>query len=296
MSSTPAARELCGRPGGYGERVPPDPTEPITSTANTRLKGLVRLRERRERDRSGLFLIEGYREMCRAVEGDVGLTEVWCCPALYLGKNEERLVDAARARGAEVVTVAEAPFRKASYRDRPEGLLAVARQFPTGLDTLDLGPKPLLLVVEGIEKPGNLGTMMRTAEAAGAAALIVCDPTTDPFNPNVVRASLGTLFSLPLAVADTPRALAWLRTRGIRSVATTPAATRAHWEADLTGAVAVVVGSEQYGLSVAWLQGASEQALILMPGTVDSLNAAMAAGIVLFEAVRQRARAAADGH
>ena len=202
------------------------PAEPITSTANPRLKGLVRLRERRERDRSGLFLIEGYRELRRALDGGISLAEVWCCPALYLGQNEAALVEAARARGAEIVEVAEAPFRKASYRDRPEGLLAVARQFPTGLDRLDLGPAPLLLVVEGIEKPGNLGTMMRTAEAAGAAALIVCDPTTDPFNPNVVRASLGTLFSLPLAVADTPDTIAWLHGRGIRTVATTPSATQ----------------------------------------------------------------------
>lgn len=281
---------LFAREGGYGEGVPPDPAETITSTANPRLKGLVRLRERRERDRSGLFLIEGYRELRRALEGAVDLAEVWCCPALYLGENEDALVASARAGGAEVVTVAEAPFRKASYRDRPEGLLAVAHQFPTGLDRLDPGPNPLLLVVEGIEKPGNLGTMMRTAEAAGAAALIVCDPTTDPFNPNVVRASLGTLFSLPLAVADTPAALDWLRSRGFRSVATTPAATRPHWEADLNGAVAVLVGSEQYGLSADWLEGADEQVLIPMPGTVDSLNAAMAAGIVLFEAVRQRSR------
>lgn len=264
------------------------PAEPITSTANPRLKGLVRLRERRERDRSGLFLIEGYRELRRALDGGIAPDEVWCCPDLYLGQNEAALVEVARGRGAEIVEVAEAPFRKASYRDRPEGLLAVARQFPTGLDRLVLGPAPLLLVVEGIEKPGNLGTMMRTAEAAGAAALIVCDPTTDPFNPNVVRASLGTLFSLPLAVADTPDAIAWLHRRGIRTVATTPAATRPHWEADLTGAVAVVVGSEQYGLSTAWLAGATEQVLIPMPGTVDSLNAAMAAGVLLFEAVRQR--------
>ena len=150
--------------------MPPDPAETITSTANPRLKGLVRLRERRERDRSGLFLIEGYRELRRALEGAVDLAEVWCCPALYLGANEDALVASARAGGAEVVTVAEAPFRKASYRDRPEGLLAVARQFPTGLDRLDPGPNPLLLVVEGIEKPGNLGTMMRTAEAAGAGS------------------------------------------------------------------------------------------------------------------------------
>jgi TrmH family RNA methyltransferase len=270
----------------YGEAVP---AEPITSTANPRLKGLVRLRDRRERDRSGLFLIEGYRELRRALDGGISLAEVWCCPDLYLGQNEAALVEAARRRGAEIVGVAEAPFRKASYRDRPEGLLAVAPQFPTGLDRLDLGAAPLLLVVESIEKPGNLGTMMRTAEAAGAAALIVCDPTTDPFNPNVVRASLGTIFSLPLAVADTPMTIAWLRDRGIRTVATTPAAVKPHWEADLAGAVALVVGSEQYGLSAAWLREATEQVLIPMPGTVDSLNAAMAAGIVLFEAVRQRA-------
>ena len=281
MSAAPASV-------GYGEVVPPAPVEPITSTANPRLKGLVRLRDRRERDLSGLFLIEGYRELRRALEGGVSLAEVWCCPALYLGQNETALVESARAGGAEIVEVAEAPFRKAAYRDRPEGLLAVAHQFPTGLDRLDLGPTSLLLVVEGIEKPGNLGTMMRTAEAAGAAALIVCDPTTDPFNPNVVRASLGTLFALPLAVADTPDTIAWLHARGIRTVATTPSATQPHWQADLTGAVAVVVGSEQYGLSTAWLQGATEQVLIPMPGTVDSLNAAMAAGVVLFEAVRQR--------
>jgi TrmH family RNA methyltransferase len=252
------------------------------------VKALVRLRDRRERDQRGLFLIEGYRELRRALDGGVILAEMWRCPELYLGKNEEALVAAARARGAEILTVAEAPFRKASYRDRPEGLLAVARQFGTGLDRLDPGPTPLLLVVEGIEKPGNLGTMMRTAEAAGADALIVCDPTTDPFNPNVVRASLGTLFSLPLAVAETPAAAAWLLGRGICTAATTPSAAKPHWEADLTGAVAVVVGSEQYGLSAFWMQAATERVLIPMPGTVDSLNAAMAAGIVLFEAVRQR--------
>ena len=285
---TPVPLPPARLPGRYGDAVPPAPPEPIASTANPRVKALVRLRDRRERDQTGLFLIEGYRELRRAVAGGVTLAEVWCCASLYLGENEEALVAAAQEGGAEIVPVAEGPFRKASYRDRPEGLLAVARQFPTGLERLTLGPDPLLLVVEGIEKPGNLGTMLRTAEAAGAAAIIVCDPTTDPFNPNVVRASLGTLFSLPLAVADTPTALAWLHGRGIRTVATTPSATRPHWEADLTGAVAVVVGSEQYGLSAAWLQGATEQVLIPMPGTVDSLNAAMAAGVVLFEAVRQR--------
>jgi len=271
---------------------PPSASEPITSPANPRIKHLVRLRERRERDGSGLFLVEGYRELRRALAAGVEVTELYSCPGLYLGENEEALVGAAARAGAEVVAVAEAPFRKASYRDRPEGLLGVARQFPTGLERLAPGPDPLLLVVEAIEKPGNLGTMLRTAEAAGAAAVIVCDPATDPFNPNVVRASLGTLFSVPLAVADTPGTISRLRELGIRTVATTPSASRPHWEADLTGPVAVVVGSEQYGLSAAWLEAADLRVVIPMPGSVDSLNAAMAAGILLFEAVRQRALAA----
>ena len=265
--------------------------EPITSPANPRIKHLVRLRERRERDQSGLFLIEGYRELSRALEGGVELTELYSCPSLYLGEHEGALVEAAIAAGAELVPVAESPFRKASYRDRPEGLLGVARQFPTGLERLQPGPDPLLLVVEAIEKPGNLGTMLRTAEAAGAAAVVVCDPATDPFNPNVVRASLGTLFSVPVVVGDTPGAIARLRALGIRTVATTPSASLAHWEADLTGPVAVVVGSEQYGLSAPWLEAADLRVVIPMPGSVDSLNAAMAAGVVLFDAVRQRAAA-----
>lgn len=276
----------------YGGPVRPSPGPgPITSPANPRIKRLVRLRERRERDESGRFLIEGYRELRRALSGGVEVEELYCCPALYLGENEESLVEAAARAGAEVVPVGEAPFRKASYRDRPEGLLAVAHQFPTGLERLRPGPDPLLLVVEGIEKPGNLGTMLRTAGAAGAAAVVVCDPATDPFNPNVVRASLGTLFTVPLFVGDTPGAVSRLRELGIRTVATTPSASTPHWEADLTGPVAVLVGSEQLGLSDAWLAAADHKVVIPMPGSVDSLNAAMAAGVVLFEALRQRTAA-----
>ena len=263
-------------------------TDAITSPANQRIKELVRLRSRRERDRTGRFVVEGYREIGRAVAGSVEVVELYTCPELFLGENEPELVRAAEDRGARVFRVAPEPFRKASYRDRPEGLLAVARQFDTSLGRLAPGTDPLLLVAESIEKPGNLGTMLRTAEAAGAAAVVAADPTTDPFNPNVVRASLGTLFRVPLAVAGSDETLAWLRRTGIRSLAATPEGTRPHWEADLQGPVAVVVGSEQYGLSPTWMDGADERILIPMPGSVDSLNAAMAAGILLFEAVRQR--------
>ncbi|HSM01099.1 MAG TPA: RNA methyltransferase [Acidimicrobiia bacterium] len=260
----------------------------ITSPANPRVKALVRLRNRRERDREKRFLVEGYRELTRALDARVPIEELYVCPDLFLGTNEPELVERARAAGADPVTVSDEAFRKASYRDRPEGLLAVARQFPTSLDRLDLTGAPLVLVAEAIEKPGNLGTMLRTADAAGVAGVIVADPTTDPFNPNVVRASLGTLFLVPLAIASTEEAIAALRTAGITIMAATPDATIPHHDVDMTGPVAIAVGSEQYGLTGTWLEAADERILIRMPGSVDSLNAAMAAGILLFEAVRQR--------
>ena len=263
----------------------------ITSTANPRIKDLVRLRTRRHRDRSGRFLVEGYREIGRALDGGVSIEALFVCPDLYLGANEPRLVDRAVGAGAEIVEVAEDPFRKAAYRERPEGLLAVAARFPTELGRIPLAGRPLLLVAESIEKPGNLGTMLRTAAAAGSAGVIITDPSTDPFNPNVVRASLGTLFAVPLAVASTAEAVDHLRRAGVTTVATSPDADEPHYSVDLTGAVAVVVGSEQYGLSAEWLDAADRRVRIPMPGPTDSLNAAAAAAVVLFEAVRQRAGA-----
>lgn len=265
------------------------PPDAVTSPQNPRIKALVRLRRRRERDRTGTFLVEGFRELSRAVEAGVEIRTVYACPELYLGSNEQALLDMAGSAGAEVVEVAEQAFRKASYRDRPEGLLAVASQFDHSLAALDPPPDPLVLVLEAIEKPGNLGTMLRTADAAGVSGVIVCDPATDPFNPNVVRASIGTLFTVPLAMSSTSEAVEWLQGRGIRTVATTPEVSLVYSEADLTGGVAVVVGSEQYGLSDRWLSAADVRVRIPMRGRADSLNAAMAAGVVLFEALRQRA-------
>ena len=263
-------------------------SQPITSTQNQRVKDLVRLRERRERDGSGLFLIEGYRELTRALEAGVVFIDLYVCPPLYLGSNEPALIDAVTSAGVPLTELGEAAFRKVSYRDRPEGLLGVARQSPTTLDRLPQTLTPLILVVESIEKPGNLGTMLRTADAAGVSAVVVCDPTTDPYNPNVVRASLGTLFTVPLAIATTSDTIEWLAGRGIRSVATIPGSRLAIWDADLTGALALVVGSEQYGLSPTWRRQADLEVGLPMAGSADSLNAAMAAGIALFEAVRQR--------
>lgn len=265
-----------------------NPPERITSLQNPRVKQLVRLRERRERDKAGLFLVEGYREVRRAREKNVRLQELYFCPDWFLGENEPALIAEAQRAGAEVFELSKDAFAKVSYRDRPDGLLAIAPQWKRALTDLKLKSPPFLLVVEAIEKPGNLGTILRSADAAGIDAVIVCDPVTDIFNPNVVRSSTGVLFSMPVVIAESVAVRAWLRERGIRAVATTPAAKEIYAAADLRGPLAIVMGSEQYGLSEFWLKESDQLVRIPMAGQADSLNVAMAATITLFEAARQR--------
>ena len=262
--------------------------EKITSLQNPRVKHLVKLRDRRARDDAGLFLIEGYREVRRAVEAGVRLQELYCAPEWFLGENEPLLIEAAQRAGAEVCELSQPVFAKVSYRDRPDGLLAVAPQWKRTLADLRLKAPPFLLVVEAIEKPGNLGTLLRSADAAGVDAVLVCDPVTDLFNPNVVRSSTGVLFSVPVVVAESAEVRAWLRDQGIRAVATTPAAPALYTESDLRGPLAIIMGSEQYGLSEFWLKESDLLVRIPMAGQADSLNVAMAAIIALFETVRQR--------
>lgn len=262
--------------------------EKIVSLQNPRVKQLVKLRDRRPRDEAGVFLVEGYREIRRALEKRVALRELYYSPAWFLGDNEPALIASAAEQGAEVFELSKEAFAKVAYRERPDGLLAVAPQWQRALADLALPAAPFLLVVEAIEKPGNLGTILRGADAAGCDAVIVCDPVTDIFNPNVVRASTGVLFSVPLVVAESARVRAWLRENRIRAVATTPAAAALHTAADLRGPLAVVMGSEQYGLSEFWLGQADLLVRIPMAGQADSLNVAMATIVTLFEAVRQR--------
>ncbi len=277
--------------------------EKISSLQNPRVKQLVKLRDRRPRDEAGVFLVEGYREIRRALEKGVKLTEIYFSREWFLGENEPALIAQAEAAGAQVLELTKETFAKVAYRERPDGLLAVAPQWKRTLADLNVaglaeaGPgsatpatkAPLLLVVEAIEKPGNLGTILRSADAAGCDAVIVCDPVTDIFNPNVVRASTGVLFSVPLVVEESARVAAWLKEKQVRTVATTPAAEKLYSDADLRGPLAVVMGSEQYGLSEFWLKNADEPVRIPMAGQADSLNVAMATIITLFEAVRQRA-------
>ncbi len=301
--------------------------ELISSLQNPRVKQLVKLRDRRPRDEAGVFLVEGYRQIRRALDKGIPFTELYICPEWYPGDqgNEAALIADAQAAGAKVFQLTKDAFAKVAYRERPDGLLAVAPQWRKTLADLDallaakavqsgtgvppvgseaagrpapssmggtpMPPQtraPFLLVVEAIEKPGNLGTILRSADAAGTDALIVCDPVTDLFNPNVVRASTGVLFSVPVIIAGSEEVREWLRARRIRAVATTPSATELHTDTDLRGPLAIVMGSEQYGLSDYWLREADARVRIPMAGQADSLNVAMATIITLFEAVRQR--------
>lgn len=260
----------------------------ITSMQNPRVKEVVRLRDRPHRDETGLLVIEGYRELKRALDNRIAPRALFYSPAWYLGENEPELVQRCAQAGAELFECSKDVFQKMAYRDRPEGLLALAPQIQGRLDDLKLPPHPLLIVAEAIEKPGNLGSILRSADGAGVHAVIVCDRCTDINNPNVVRASIGTLFSLPVVEATTEDAMAWLRARDIRILAATPAADKLYTETDLRRGVAIVVGTEKFGLSSKWMDQADEKVKIPMHGQVDSLNVATATTILLYEAVRQR--------
>ncbi len=252
----------------------------ISSLQNDGVKEVVKLRDKRARDRSGLFVIEGYRELLRAVDAGVHIERLYICEELFLGTNEGALIE----RISHVVPCSREVFSKMSYRDRPDGLIAVARHLDWKLS--DLNSPKLLVIAEAIEKPGNLGTILRSADAVGADGLIVVDRCTDIHNPNVVRASVGTLFTRPVIEATSEETLLFLKAKGIRTLAATPDAKAAYTEVDMSDPIAIVVGTEQLGLSDQWMDGADIRVRIPMHGVADSLNVSMATTLLLYEAVR----------
>lgn len=260
----------------------------ISSLQNPRIKQIVHLRDRHEREKTGSFLIEGYREILRAADGNHPIETLFICPELFLGSNEETLIKRITGKGAQLFECSESVFRKISYRDRPDGLLAVAPQTHLKLQDLQLSKNPFLVVAEAIEKPGNLGTILRSSDAVGLDALIVCDRCTDIHNPNVVRASVGTLFTVPVVEASGQETLEWLKQNGISILAATPSAKMEFTEVDMTKPLAIAVGTEQLGLSKMWMENADIQVRIPMNGVADSLNVAMATTLLLYEALRQR--------
>lgn len=265
--------------------------EQITSLQNPKIKKAARLSDRRERDQTGLFLIEGYRELKKASDSGIILDTLFICPGLFLGSNEYSLIDGIQKKGAEILSCSESVFRKLSYRDRPDGLVAVATQMRRSLQDLiailTSKKDPFLVIAEAIEKPGNLGTILRSADAAGVDCVIVCDRCTDIYNPNVVRASVGTLFTAPVIEASGSETLALLQHKNIRIAAATPSASLEFTDADLTGPLAIAVGTEQLGLSSLWMKASDIHVRIPMHGVADSLNVATATTLLLYEVVRQ---------
>lgn len=270
----------------------------ITSATNPRVKGLVALRRRRARDETGQSLVEGFEEIDLALASGVLPRTLYVCEALFspAGRagsqdigDQEHLLARLRAERVEIVHLSRAAYEKVSYREGPDGLLAVVGRVGMPLGSLRVGTDQWLgLVSQGVEKPGNLGAMLRTADAAGADAVIAADPVTDWGNPNVVRASKGTVFAMPVASATTGEVLDWLRANDVRLVVTTPETDLLHTDVDYTGRVAVAVGSEKHGADDVLLEAATHRVRIPMRGRANSLNVAAAAAIVLYEAVRQR--------
>lgn len=272
--------------------------EKITSRQNPRVLRLVKLRERAVRGAEGVFLLEGLRELERALASGIVFTEFYFCPELIRNPLAENVFSNVKnvLPASAIVELSRPAFEKISYREKPEGVLAVAEMREHGLDSIVVpaGNAPLFLVAESIEKPGNLGALLRTADSAGCTALICCgDSGTDIYNPNAVRASQGALFSVPLAVADSRSVKAWLRARGVTIFATSPAAEKNYWDCDFRVPAAILMGTEATGLSDFWLgENAGENVVpvsIPQRGLADSLNVSTAAAICLFEAVRQRA-------
>ena len=255
----------------------------ISSLQNPRIKQLVKLREdKRQRQADGLMLVEGWDEISLALGAGMQPQSVFTAPELVTRSLE--------GIPGEIVTVDRLVFKKISYRENPDGWIGVFPIPDRTLDSLELGRSPIVIVAESVEKPGNLGAILRTADAAGVDAMLVCDPRVDLWNPNVVRASRGALFTVPAIEVDNRTALDWLKANRIQILAATPASTTSYLSADMTGGTAIAVGTEDKGLSDFWMSSADLQVLIPMTGKVNSLNVSISIALIVYEALRQRGR------
>ncbi len=263
----------------------------IASLQNPRVKEIVKLRKRSYRDQQRTTVVEGCRELSHALAAGVTPETVFICNELTTSECNtvlQNLYAMAAERTTSLFEVSADVFAKMAYRETTGGILATIPYVNVEFDQLPKSAQPLLLVVESPEKPGNLGALLRTADAAGFDGVIVCGDGTDLHNPNVVRASLGALFTVPVCTATTSDTIAWLSQNGIRSIAATPYAETSYTDVAMAGRCAIVVGSEAEGLSPEWLESASVQVRIPMYGRVDSLNLSTSAAILIYEAVRQR--------
>lgn len=264
--------------------------ELISSGQNPKVKDLVALEEKsRARREKGLFVVEGVRETGHCAEVGYEIVSVFFCPAV-LGRDISDALDTgspafARTRWFEVTPEV---YSKIAYREGTEGVIAEVRQKKHGLDSIELPENPLVVVLESVEKPGNLGAVLRSADAAGADAVIICDPLTDLYNPNLIRSSIGGIFTVPCAACSSEECIAWLRKNGVRILTAQLQDSEWYYDTDMKKGTAIVIGTEATGLTDIWRKAADAHIKIPMLGRLDSLNASVSAAILLFEAVRQR--------
>lgn len=281
----------------------------IQSRQNDQVKNLVKLRERKHRDRQERFLVEGLRETGHALGSGYQIEAIYYCPEFFPSKEHTTFIeelcaterqqridneaapvgtDCPQPSAPQLVRMSEDAFTKAAYREGPDGIIAIAQQQSQTLTELDLPRAPLLLILEGIEKPGNLGAILRSADGAGADAVILVDCVLDLYNPNAIRSSQGLVFALPIVCTEQTQLTEWLREHNIQSIATTPDTESLHWDIDYKQPTALFFGSESHGLTDHWLDTAKARIRIPMAGRADSLNVAAAAAVCLYEAKRQR--------
>ena len=262
----------------------------ITSPQNTKIKAMKKLDKASERREQGLFVIEGMRELCLADAAEYEITQLFICEEL-LTESETYNLKKCNLKGTEVFHINKEVYESVAYRGTTEGVIATARPKQHSLDQLKLSACPLILVIEGVEKPGNLGAMLRTCDAVSVDAVIVCDTATDVYNPNAVRSGVGTVFTCQIAVAPADDVIAYLRANHITTYAAELTATEAHYQKNFAKPTAIVVGDEATGLSQQWMQAADEHIKIPMLGRIDSLNVSVSAAVLLYEALRQRQEA-----
>jgi TrmH family RNA methyltransferase len=259
----------------------------ITSKQNPRIKNIVKLQKASERRSQNLVVLEGDREILRAVKAGLVLKEIYSCPEIEGPDIRNEII---RKAGIQIHTeeVSREVYGKIAYRGGTGGIIALAQPPDLSIAALELSENPLIIVLESVEKPGNLGAVLRTADAAGVDAVIICDPRTDVFNPNTIRSSIGCVFSVPVVACTADEAISWLQKKRIKTFATSLEASKNYLDPSYPNATAVVLGTEADGLSKKWTEAADERIIIPMRGIADSLNVSTTAAIVVFEIIRQR--------
>jgi TrmH family RNA methyltransferase len=262
----------------------------IHSVHNSRVKAALRLREAHHRLRENRILIDGTREVLQAAGAGFEFEHVFVCEALCGAQAAGKISELAASTSAELLEVTPDVARRLAFGDRATGLVAVAVRPARSLADLGLGTSPLVAVLEGVEKPGNFGAVLRTADAAGLSGVILADAAIEPWNPNAIRASLGTIFTVPWCSAAAAEVVPWLAAQGLQIVAARLDADRLYTEVDLTLPTAMVLGSEAVGLTPLWSMPAAIPVRLPMRGAADSLNLSATAAVLFYEAVRQRRR------